>query len=210
VIDVLDAVDVSENDLVLLATIYNECLAKIDPFRYNLKFTSDFKSKPWYKDLFCLYRLITILDAKPREYIQAQIAEYRPALKKGRKVPTIKMMVSPSGVQRYYDYLYKHDRAPLRQIDLDSFKVAAFKTSSHSAPKLPKVVKANTMEDAPSRLHRLMGVFHIETEQDFFKDPFLIKQLPREYVTTHPVYKELCANHYYEQTFGLHGLELIS
>ena len=184
----VDSVEVSDNDLVLLATIYNECLAKIDPFRYNLRFTNNYKKKTWYRDLLGLFRTINKINARPREYIQAQISEYRPPLKKSRRVPTIKMMSSEEGIKRYYSYLDKHGRIPSNVV----------------------VVKANTSEFADSIMHKLMKSFHIEKEQDFFKDPFLIKQLPRAFVTSHPAYKELCAEHFYEKTYGLHGIELIS
>ena len=214
-VDYLDIPDILESDVVLLANIYNECLAKIDPFRYNLKFTKDFKKKPWYKDLIALYRLIVKIGAKPREYIQAQVSEYRPAISKGRKVPTIRMMVSPEGVKRYRDYLYRHDKAPLQPLDREAFNVPRPSYQQRKEPCVvesrPKiVVKANLAEDAPARMKRLMTVFHINSEQDFFKDPFLIKQLPRSFVVAHPAYKELCGAHYYEHTYGLHGLELIS
>lgn len=209
----LDVSDILESDVVLLANIYNECLAKFDPFRYNLRFTKDFNKKPLYKDLIALYRLITKIGAKPREYIQAQVSEYRPAISKSRKVPTVRMMVSPEGVKRYRDYLYKHDKAPLQPLDKEAFNVPRLSHSKYIEElviKPPKIIKANLTEDAPSRMRRLMAIFDIQSEQDFFKDPYLIKQLPHSYVAEHPAYKELCASRYYEKTYGLHGIELIS
>ena len=186
--DKVDPVDISETDLMLLASLYNECLGKIDPHRYQLHFSKGYEQKTWYKELLNLYRTINKVNAKPRDYIQSQISEYKPSFKKGRRVPTIKMMTTEEGVQRYYSYMNRHGR-------IDS-KVT--------------VVKANLSEFAETSLRRLMANFRIVDEVDFFKDPYLLKQLPRNFVLEHPVYKQLCNMHFYEKQYGMAGTELIS
>jgi hypothetical protein len=180
--------EVSDDDLLLLASVYNDCLSKIDPFRYNLKFTDGFRNKPWYNDLLSLLRVINKLGAKPREYIQAQLNEYKPALKLSRRVPTIRMMASDEGIERYNSYLGKRGRGESTVV----------------------IVKANMMEFADVALHKMMATYKIDTVQDIFKDPFLMRQLPLQYVKKHPAYVELCNSHYYEKEFGVEGIELLS
>lgn len=180
--------EISENDLILLASIYNECLAKVDPFKYQLKFTNGYKDKTWYKELLGLFRLINKLGAKPRDFIQAQISEYKKPIKQSRRIPTIKMMSSEEGIERYNSFLKKRGLVASTVV----------------------IVKADRMEFADVSLHNMMKTFQIPTELDVFKDPFLMRQLPREYVKEHPAYKSLCENHFYETEFGVKGLELLS
>lgn len=180
--------EISESDLVLLASIYNECLSSIDPYRYKLVFSIGFKEKTWYKSLLELYRVINKLNAKPREYIQAQLSEYKQPIKQSRRVPTIKMMTTEEGIERYNSYIGKRGRIP----------------------STVRTVKANLMEFADSALHKMMVTYKLQTEQDVFKDPFLMRQLPRDFVKKHPDFRELCSSHYYEKEFGMEGIELIS
>jgi hypothetical protein len=98
------------------------------------------------------------------------------------------MMTTQEGVDRYSSYMNRHGR-------IES-KVA--------------VVKGDLMEFADSTLKKLMSNFHIPNEKDFFKDPFLIKQLPRDFVVQHPAYRELCATHFYETSFGMTGADFLS
>lgn len=184
----MDSAEITDADLMMLASVYNEILAKVDPWKYTLKFTNGYNKKTWYRELFNLCRTINKVGARPREYIQAQISEYKPSFKKGRRVPTIKMMASEEGIERYNKYLLSRGRI------------------QSTVP----VIKGNTLEFADSLAHKMMLNFGLQTEEDLFKAIFCIKQLPRDYVKEHPMFKHLCETHFYENTYGVAGVELLS
>lgn len=179
--------EISETDIALIAHIYNDCLERIDPFKYRLSLDKTFTKKPWYKDMFNLVRVITSIDAKPREYIQAQISEYVKPIKRSREIPTIRMMASPSGIDRYKRYCKRHGKLPSNDMRITSKELAVF--SSH---QLSKVLKTNNL-----------------TEEQFFKDPYLIAQLSRVFVENHPVFRHYEEMGFYKKAFGVSGLDLL-
>lgn len=185
----MDSAEITEADLMMLASLYNEILAKVDPYKYTLKFTNNCQHKTWYRELFNLCRTINKINAKPREYISAQITEYKPSFKKGRRVPTIKMMASEEGIERYNKYLDKRGRG---------------------APSYVTVVKGSTIEFADTLARKMMDTFHLQSEADLFKDVYCLKQLPRKYVADHPAFKQLCAEKFYETNYGVPGVMLIA
>jgi hypothetical protein len=180
--------EITDTDIALMAHIYNDCLEKIDPFKYRLTLDKTFTKKPWFKDMFNLVRLITSLGVKPREYIQAQISEYVKPIKKAREVPTIRMMASPSGIDRYTSYCKKHGKLPSNNKRINATELEKF-----SLVQMQRIMKTNHL-----------------TEKDFFRDPYLMAQLSRDFVLSHPTFLELNTTGFYRTSFGVDGTELIS
>jgi hypothetical protein len=176
------AVDITETDVALVASLFNDCIAKIDPFRFQLDLRGDFTMKPWYKELVTLIRLMNKIEAKPRLYIQAQITEYRKPCKSSREVPTIKMMTTPAGVDRYQRYLERMGMTPVKYYKISHEEMADF---------------------SKTQMEAIMKRLNIPSEQEFFKDPYLVAQLSKSYVKDNPVFQELAASGFYQKKFGI-------
>src|ERR1035437_3099525 len=181
------AVEISEVDIAAVASLYNDCVAKIDPFRFRLDMRGDFTLKPWCKDIISLIRLINKIGAKPRTYLQAQIVEYRKPCKSSRQIPTIKMMCSPSGVDRYERFC---GRMGMNQRPIH--KITTMELEDFSGIQMITTMKR----------------LHIECEDDFFKDPYLIAQLNQSFVKKHPSFIKLEAEGFYKKKFGITGEEI--
>lgn len=176
------AVDITESDVALVANIFNDCIAKIDPFRFRLDLSGNFTMKPWYKEIITLIRLMTKIEAKPRLYIQAQITEYKKPCKSSREVPTIKMMCSPAGIDRYQRFLEKMGMTP---------------------DKVHKVSQEEMVDFSKSQMKAIMKRLNIPNEQEFFKDPYLVAQLSKSYVQSNPVFQELASSGFYKKKYGV-------
>lgn len=174
------ATEITESDVALIANLFNDFVAKIDPFRYRLDLNGDFTTKPWFKEIVTLIRLMARIDAKPRLYIQAQIAEYRQPCKVSRAVPTIKMMTTPAGVDRYHRFLDKMGMNP---------------TTVH------KVSDEEMADFSKSQMEAIMKRLNIVTEREFFKDPYLVAQLSKSYVQKNPAFQELVTEGFYQKKY---------
>lgn len=181
------AIEISETDIALVANIYNDCVAKIDPYRFLLDLRGDFTLRPWCKDIITLIRLIKKLGAKPRIYIQAQVVEYRKPCQSSRQVPTIKMMTTPAGIDRYERFC---DRMGMDR-------------------KPPMKVTKLELEDFSSiQMNTIMTRLNLSCADDFFKDPYLVSQLSQSFVKKHPSFIKLEAEGYYKKKFGINGEEI--
>ena len=180
------AVEISEVDIALVANLYNDCIAKIDPFRFNLDLRGDFTLKPWCKDIITLIRVMKKVGAKPRTYIQAQVVEYRKPCKSARNIPTIKMMCSPAGIDRYDRFC---DRMGMNQ-------------------KPVHIITQTDLEDYSGiQMNDTMERLNI-CEDDFFKDPYLVSQLSQGFVRKHPSFIKLESEGFYKKKFGITGEEI--
>lgn len=176
------AVEISEVDIAMVANIYNDCIAKIDPFRFHLDLRGDFTLKPWCKDIISLIRLINKIGAKPRLYIQAQVVEYRKPCKSARQIPTIKMMTTPAGIDRYERFC---DRMGMNRA------------------KPVKITNTDLEDFSGVQMTSLMKRLNIPCEDDFFKDPYLVAQLSKSFVLKHPSFIKLDHEGYYQKKFGV-------
>lgn len=181
------AVEISEPDIAMVANLYNDCIAKVDPFRFSLDLKGDFTLKPWCKDIITLIRLMNKIGAKPRTYIQAQVVEYRKPCKSARNIPTIKMMCSPAGIDRYDRFC---DRMGLNQRPVH--KITQLELEDFSGIQMVSTMKR----------------LNISCEDDFFKDPYLIAQLSQGFVRKHPSFIKLEAQGFYQKKFGITGEEI--
>lgn len=177
----VELAEISETDVALVANIYNDCVSKLDPFRYHLNLKGDFTKKPWYNDIVKMIRLITNIGAQPRTYIQAQISEYRKPMYKARLIPTLRMMTTPSGIDRYNKYC--QERGGIKEVNTIS--------------------QEEMNEFSQKQMEEIIYRLNIKSEEEFFKDVYLITQLSREFVKNNPVFKKLVAEGYYQQTYNL-------
>jgi len=176
------ATEITESDVALIANIFNDCIAKIDPFRYRLDLNGNFTTKPWFKEIITLIRLMARIEAKPRLYIQAQISEYKAPCKVSRAVPTIKMMTTPAGVDRYHRFLDKMGMNPTN---------------------VPKISEEEMMDFSKAQMEAVMKKLNIPTEREFFKDPYLVAQLSKSFVQKNPSFQELVSEGFYQKKYKL-------
>jgi hypothetical protein len=177
----IELMEIPETDVALIAQIYNDCASKIDPFRYRLNLKGDFTKKPWYNDLVKLIRLMVNIGVKPRTYIHAQFVEYRKPMFKARRVPTIRMMTTPSGIDRYNRYC--EEIASIKDFNIIS--------------------KEEMDEFSQRQMEKFIQQLNIPSEEDFFKDLYLLTQLSRSFVKNHPIFKKLVREGYYQKVYGV-------
>jgi hypothetical protein len=128
-----------------------------------------------------MIRIMANIGAKPRIYIQAQISEYRKPIYKARQVPTLKMMSTPSGIDRYNKYCNEKN-------NIKDFNV----------------ISKEEMDDFSKRkMEEIIYRLNIKSEEDFFKDIYLISQLSHSFVKEHPIFKKLVAEGYYQKAYSL-------
>lgn len=120
--------------------------------------------------------LIHKLGASPRDFVLAQIFEYSRKNKKAAEVPTIKMMAAPAAIDRWSNYMIK--RGKLQEI----------------RPKEQEIMDYNN-----DHVSKIMVANSISSLEEFFKDPYCVAQLSKNYVLNHPVFKKLNSEDYYSK-----------
>lgn len=181
--------EISESDVVSLVNIYNDAVTRIASFKYRLKLTESFTREPWYKEVVLLYRLINKLDVKPRTYISAQIKEYIKPIKYGRAVPSISSLTSPAALVRWEKYCARMGRV----LDVKT-KITEQDLNDYNLLQMKSLMKNN----------------NVANETDFFKDPYLLAQLTKDFINTRPAFKKLVNENYYKETFNLTPDELFN
>ena len=178
----MDLSEISNSDVALIANVYNDIVGRIDPFKYRLDMRGDFTKKSWYNDVVQLIRTMAGVGAKPRIYIQAQITEYRKPMFRARQLPTIRMMASPAGIDRYNKYCAERNSPSIK----------------------PYVVSEEDMINmSKTQMDFLMKRLNIDSEEQFFKDIYLVNQLSKVFVKKHPVFQKLSEEGYYYKTYGV-------
>lgn len=178
----LELLNVNDDDVRSFVSIYNTLVSTVHPFKYNLSYTKSrgIRQQNWYKDVTMLMDLIHTLKTSPRNYILSQLTEYKKPNAKARLVPTLKMMASEKGIERYITYCRKVKQVLNVHIptqdDLDLY--------------------------ASKKMSILMDSNDIKNVEDFFKDIFLSSQLSSHFVQTHPTYLKLRDEGYYRREFG--------
>ena len=180
-----EANDVTPEDVTLIAGIYNDCIGLVySPFSKSIlkmgKILDDDKTRP---DLIGLCRIIASLNCSPREYIMAQIQEYKKPIKKGRLTPTLKMMVSPSGIDRWN----RHVEKKLGPGTHTGRIPCSFDWYTYSKDMMKKVMEANG----------------IKSEKEYFMDPYLLSHLSRQFLMNNETFRALVDEGFYQKTFGM-------
>ena len=164
--------------LYLLLQIYNDAVSSIS-WKYQIKIKQDrpLKEYSWYEDLVNLHEIIHALGVKPRDYIRVQITSYKQPTKFSRVVPTIRMMTTVKAMETW--------------------------EKSQAKPKEAKRLSAEYLIDASKKyMADLMKANGITEEEEFFKDPFLISQVSKSFLTVSPIFNRLLDEGYYSR-FGL-------
>lgn len=178
----LELLKASDDSVRAFVSLYNTLISTVHPYKYNITYSKSktLVQQSWYKDVIILIDLIDTLRTNPRTYILAQISEYKKPNMKARSAPTIKMMSSEKGIERYITYCRKVKQVLSihvpTQDDLDMY--------------------------ASKKMSILMDNNNIKNVEDFFKDIFLSSQLSSHFVQTHPTYLKLRDEGYYRREFG--------
>lgn len=176
--------DVPESKLYLLLQLYNGVVGKVS-WNYTVKLSGKklFKDHPWYQDLVNLYNIVVHNNLKARDYIAVQVSHYRRATRFSRVVPSIRMMTTPAALEVWEKSLA---RIPAK------------------APTYDALIKISDqyMKD-------LMHMNNLASEEDFFKDPLLIREVSRAFLSQHPIFMRLLAEGYYKEYFGLESSDIL-
>ena len=179
-----DILDITAKDIYDTVNYYNDC-AIVAGFPYNkirLKVGKPLKSYSWYPDVTSLTRLISSLEAKPKDFITAQFIYYKKKHSKGREIPSFKTMITPAAIEKWHKYMIAQGK----------------ETPAYERISREEMDKFNTM-----RMKHLISQYKIEKEEDFFKDPLLISQLSKSFVEKFETYNMLVESGYYKNVFGI-------
>ena len=175
---------VPDSKLYLLLQLYNGAVGKVS-WNYAVKVSKNklFKDHPWYDDLVNLYNIIHYNGLKARDYLAVQVSHYRKATRFSRTVPSIRMMTTPAALEVWS------------------------KSLERTFAKPPSFAELVNISDKYMR--DLMHMNHITSEEDFFKDPLLIREVSRAFLSQHPVFLRLLAEGYYKEHFGLENSDIL-
>lgn len=174
----------TDSQLYLLLQIYNDTVSSIS-WKYQIRTKPDklLKEYPWYEDLVNLYNIIHTLGAKPRDYIRVQITHYKQPTKFSRVVPTIRMMTTVKALETW--------------------------EKSQAKPKEAKRLSNDYLIQASNTyMLGLMKANNLASEEEFFKDPFLISQVSKVFLLVNPIFVRLLEEGYYSR-FGLSKENLV-
>jgi len=181
--NLLETTGITLDEVSSFISIHNTIVSVTHPYKYMLKVRKNIdtlSNVDWFKDAVILLQLIKQLKVSPRTYLLAQISMYKKPNRKAREVPTLKMMASQKGIERYEEYLRHVKQATIAYVpteaDMDMFSDKKMKT--------------------------LMVAYDIESVEEFFRDVFLSSQLSTHFILNHPVYNSLKQSGFYKKEFG--------
>ncbi len=168
----------NDRQLYLLLQIYNDAISTISwKYQIKLKEGQKLESYTWYKDLVNLYNIIHSLGIKPRAYITFQINNYKQPTKFSRMVPTIRMLTTMKALEDW--------------------------EKANAAPVKAKILSEDYLiESSKKYMVDLMRANNIDSEEEFFKDPYLISMLSKCFLIKNPIFMSLLNSGYYSK-FGL-------
>jgi hypothetical protein len=176
--------EIPDSKLNILLQIYNSEVGRIS-WNYTVKVSPKklFKQHPWYQDLVNLFNIVYHNNLKARDYIHVQVTNYRKATRFSRTVPTIRMMTTPAALEVW---------------EKSQTRITA------QAPTYPMLIRISEqyMKD-------LMTMNNIGSEEDFFKDPLLIREVSRAFLSQHPIFMRLLSEGYYKTHFGLEDSDIL-
>ena len=176
--------DIPDSKLYLLLQLYNGAVGKVS-WNYAVRLNKNklFKEHPWYDDLVNLYNIIHYNGIRARDYLSVQVSHYRKATRFSRSVPTIRMMTTPAALEVWSKSLERTVVKPPSFTELVS-------------------ISEKYMKD-------LMHMNNLSSEEDFFKDPLLIREVSRAFLSQHPVFLRLLSEGYYKEHFGLENSDIL-
>jgi len=176
--------DIPDSKLYLLLQLYNGAVGKVS-WNYAVKINKKklFREHPWYDDLVNLYNIIHYNGIKARDYLNVQVTHYRKATRFSRSVPTIRMMTTPAALEVWSKSLERTTAKP---------------------PSFSELVTSSE-----KYMRDLMQMNNLSSEEEFFKDPLLIREVSRAFLSQHPVFLRLLSEGYYKEHFGLENSDIL-
>jgi hypothetical protein len=176
--------DIPDSKLYLLLQLYNGAVGKVS-WNYAVKINKKklFREHPWYDDLVNLYNIIHYNGIKARDYLAVQVSHYRKATRFSRSVPTIRMMTTPAALEVWSKSLERTTAKP---------------------PSFSELVTSSE-----KYMRDLMQMNNLSSEEEFFKDPLLIREVSRAFLSQHPVFLRLLSEGYYKEHFGLENSDIL-
>lgn len=173
-----------EHRLILLLDYYNLFVSQISPIKQLRPSKSlSFKENSFFVDLRKLDCVITSFKTTPQKYLEFQFRNWRIPFKLSRKFPPLSYLSSPNAVEKF-----------ARSI----------------APNIENMVSSQSLISfSESYIKDLMTIHNIKTEEDFFKDPIFISDLPENYLKLNKTFQKLLSENYYENTFGITKEEIM-
>ena len=162
-----------DTQLYLLLDIYNDAVGTVSwKYQIRLKYKKALKNYPWYQDLVNLYNIIHSVGAKPREFIRLQLDNYNRPSKFSRAVPTIKMMTTFKAME-------------------------IWENSQKRVAPIPELSKEYLLQVSKKHMENLMRSNNIVSEEEFFKDPYLIQLVSKIFLAESPIVNKLLDEGYY-------------
>lgn len=185
-----EVTDISEDDVLGLVLLYNSmvtqhCLAEVERVKHYIKYKSkNFKKHRHYGDAIKLYRFMSKLELKPREYLNVQFTYYKKEKKHPycRPVPSLKNLSSPVSFKRWKQWLIDN-----RQEDMPSIVLTDIELQAYEEAYLLDMLKA----------------WNIPSEIELFKDIVLARSLPIDFLEKRATFRELVEAEYYENTYNV-------
>ena len=168
----------NDKQLYLLLQIYNDAISSIGwKYQIKLKEGQKLSSYTWYQDLINLYNIIHSLGVKPRDYVRFQVNNYKQPTKFSRMVPTLRMLTTMKAVEDW-------------------------ERSQGPPIEAKRLSDDYLIETSKKYMSDLMKANNISSEEEFFKDPYLISMLSRAFLVNNPTFMSLLNSGYYTK-FGL-------
>ena len=176
--------DIPDSQLYLLLQLYNGAVGKVS-WNYVVKVSpkKPFKEYPWYKDLVNLYNIIQSNGLKAREYLALQVSSYRRATRFSRVVPSIRMLTTPAALEVWS------------------------KSKERVSAKAPSIDALDRLSEKYMR--DLMQMNNLDSTEDFFKDPLLIREVSRDFLRKQPEFNRLLLAGYYKEHFGMENCDIL-
>jgi hypothetical protein len=175
----------SLTDARLIIDLYNDLTAIKQGFRHRDKKVSAEEAEKYnekiMKEAIAVLRLASRFNATPREFIMAQIEQYK-GKNKFRKFPTLKMMSAPSAVDSWKAYCERVGKI---------------------VPEVDEASQTELLKYNKSRMTTIMRTNNVKSEEDFFKNPIFISDLSYSFLQKQPLFIKLVKENYYQENFGM-------
>jgi hypothetical protein len=183
-----DITDISDDDVIKLVLLYNSFITQNGgDVKHYIKYNSkNFKNHRHYGDTVKLYRFMSKMDLKPREYLNVQFTYYKKEKKHPycRPFPSLKNLSSPVALERWKVWLLDTKKLELPSVSLSEEELNSY--------------EENYLRD-------LITVWKLPDEVSLLKDIVLARNFPLTFLQERATFKALVEQHYYEQTYSVNN-----
>lgn len=178
--------DVTEKDVISLVVLYNSFITHHGgDVKHYIKYKhKNFLSHRHYGDTVKLYRLLTKLNLKSREYLTVQFEYYKKEKKHPycRPFPSLKNLTSPAALTRWQQWLIDTKKQEMPSVTLSTEDFEQYEENY---------------------LKELISSWKLPDEVSLFKDIILARNFPLDFLQKRATFQGLIAARYYESTYSV-------